>query len=243
MRAANAPLRRGRGSAPRPMPEPSQGSQARSPRGQLVRIDEDVVHDLSHELGNYFHKLYYWTDYIRSGANDLGPDSSPVQALDETMHRLQEFLNLALGYFEPARLASVTMKVADVAGAFESLLRGENPEATIEASGVGPIADVPLHIDPTRLSAGLRIVARLLGGGAGTTLHASYATPRCGKGGVLEIVLAASGASADAAARRAQRVVEWAVAARMIELHGGELVTNEERPGAARSVLTLPLAT
>ena len=58
----------------------------------------------------------------------------------------------------------------------------------------------------------------------------------------LQIVVAATGGSAEAAARRAQRVVEWAVAARMLELHGGELETNEQRPGPVKCVLTLPLA-
>jgi hypothetical protein len=208
-----------------------------------MRIDEAVVHDLSHELGNYFHKLYYWTDYIRSGANDLGPDSSPAQALDETMHRLQAFLNLALEYFQPVTLNSVRLPVSDVARAFESLLRGENPEATIETSCAGEIADATLLVDTQRLSTGLRIIARLLGGGTDTTLRACFGTARAGAGEALEVVLSASGGAPDAAARRAQRVVEWAVAARMLEIHGGRLVTEEELPGSASCVLTLPLAT
>jgi len=37
-------------------------------------------------------------------------------------------------------------------------------------------------------------------------------------------------------------VVEWAVAGRMLELHGGQLATNEERSGSTTCVLTLPLA-
>ena len=206
-----------------------------------MRIEEAVVHDLSHELGNYFHKLYYWTDCIRSGASDLGPDTSPTDALDETMHRLQSFLNLALEYFQPVQLAPVAMPVTDVARALESLLRGESPEAAVEVRCGDDVAGARVRIDPPRLSTGMRIVARLLAGGAGTALSAVLAVSGSTRD-VLEIAVSASGGSPDAAARRAQRVVEWAVAGRMLELHGGQLVTNEGRSGSASCILTLPLA-
>jgi hypothetical protein len=204
-----------------------------------MRIDQAVVHDLSHELGNYFHKLYYWTDCIRSGASDLGPDTSPVDALDETMHRLQGFLNLALEYFQPVQLGLVSMPVTDVARALESVLRGENATGQVAVRCAERVRDVRIRIDPSRLSTGLRIVARLLAG-ADATLDASVDVAD-EDGAQLAIVVSASG-TPDAAARRAQRVVEWAVAGRMLELHGGQLATNEERSGSTSCVLTLPLA-
>lgn len=241
MRVANAPLRRGRGAAPRSRPEQPAGTEAASPAGRLMRIDEAVVHDLSHELGNYFHKLYYWTDCIRTGATDLGPDTSPADALDETMRRLQGFLNLALEYFQPVDLATVDMTVGDVGGALDALLRGENPDARVSLRCAEEVRDARVRIDPPRLSAGLRIVARLLGGGPGSSLDASL-DASAAKSDRIEIVVAASGGTPDAAARRAQRVVEWAVAGRMLELHGGELATNEGRSGSTSCVLTLPLA-
>jgi len=206
-----------------------------------MRIDQVVVHDLSHELGNYFHKLYYWTDCIRSGATDLGTDASPTDALDETMRRLQSFLNLALQYFEPVELAPVDMSVGDVARALESMLRGENPEALVTLRCAEGVSGALVRIDPPRLSSGLRTVARLLGGGAGSALDAAIDTSKAARDRI-EIVVTASGGTPDAAARRAQRVVEWAVAARVLELHGGELATNEGRSGSTSCVLTLPLA-
>jgi hypothetical protein len=206
-----------------------------------MRIDEAVVHDLSHELGNYFHKLYYWTDCIRSAASDAGSTAQPAQELEETMHRLQEFLNLALEYFQPAGLKPVRMAVADVARALEAQLRGENPDADVASSCPGDVATAALMVDPGRLSTGMRLIARLLGGGSGTRLEARFAgAPR---GAAVEVVVSASGGAPDAAARRAQRVVEWAVARRMLELHGGDLVADEGQPGAASCVLSLPLAT
>jgi hypothetical protein len=237
MRAANARLRRGRETATRARPRSGRGKPAEAARGRLLRVDQEVVHDLSHELGNYFHKLYYWTDCIRSGATESSPEGSPTDALDGTLHRLQAFLNLALEYFQPVEPQLTTMRGGDVAKAFESLLRGENPAATVESSSAGAAATAPVAIDTMRLSTGLRTVARLLGGGTGTTLRVGADVAR----GQLVLTLDATGSTADEAARRAQKVVEWAVAARMLELHGGRLETSEERPGAARCTLTLPL--
>lgn len=242
MRAANARLRRGRGAAPRQRPEPSQAEPIGTPAGALLRIEEEVVHDLSHELGNYFHKLYYWTDCIRSGATDLGPETSATDALDQTLHRLQAFLNLALEYFQPSIANPIAVSGNDVVKAFEALLRGENPEAAIASECTAAAGDASVRIDTGRLSTAFRTMARLLGGGPGTSLHLAADVARDGGAPErLEIALSASGGSPDAAARRAQRVVEWAVAARLVELHGGRLQTNEERPGSARCVLTLPL--
>jgi len=209
----------------------------------LLRIDEAVVHDLSHELGNYFHKLSYWTDCVRSGASDLEAGVSPADELDRTLHRLQTFLNLALVYFEPAVADLVAVRGAEIAKAFEALLRGESPDAALEVTCTAAASDARVQVDTRRLSTGFRTIAVLLGAGAGTVLRLEVDLVASSKGGEsLQLDISATGGSPEAAARRAQRVVEWAVAGRMLELNGGELRTNEQRPGSARCVLTLPLA-
>lgn len=243
MRAANARVRRARGSVTRHRPGITTPPAAEAPQGGLVRIDEAVVHDLSHELGNYFHKLFYWTDCIRTGVTDAEAGQSPTDALDDTLHRLQAFLNQALVYFEPAVPNRIDMRGTDVAKAFEALLRTENPGAAVESVCAPAVADAALQVDTARLSTGFRTIAHLLSAGPGTEFRLEADVTASGtKNERLQIVVAATGGSAEAAARRAQRVVEWAVAARMLELHGGELETNEQRPGPVKCVLTLPLA-
>ncbi|MBM4246062.1 MAG: hypothetical protein FJ148_20070 [Deltaproteobacteria bacterium] len=201
------------------------------------------MRDLSHELGNYFHKLYYWTDCVRSGTSDLEAGVSPTGELDRTLHRLQAFLNLALVYFEPAVADRVAVRGADVAKAFEAILRGESPDAVVEIACTAAASDARVQVDTRRLSTGFRTIAVLLGAGAGTILRLEVDTVASGKRSeLLQLAVSATGGSPEAAARRAQRLVEWAVAARMLELNGGELRTNEQRPGSARCVLTLPLA-
>lgn len=243
MRAANARVRRARGTVTRHRPEAAMPAAVEPRPGSLLRIDEDVVHDLSHELGNYFHKLFYWTDCIRSGVSDAEAGKSPTDALDETLHRLQAFLNQALVYFEPAVADGIRMTGMDVAKAFEALLRGENPGTAVEIECSPAVAEAALQVDTKRLSTGFRTIAHLLGAGADTALRLEADVVAAdAKKSALRITLTATGGSAEAAARRAQRVVEWAVAARMVELHGGELHTHEERPGSTRCILTLPLA-
>jgi hypothetical protein len=237
MRAANAPVRRGGAASPRLAPEPPADEAA---RGRLVRIDEAVVHDLSHELGNYFHKLFYWTDYIKSGATDDGSGACPGEMLEDVVHRMQAFLNVALEYFQPAELRGVPVSGADVAGALESLLRGAGGEAAVEVVCDEDAGAARLVIDPTRLSSGLRLAARLLSGPGCAALRAHVRTSERAGRDVLEIELSVDGPG-EPDARPSHRVVEWAVAGRMIELHGGELSTNEERRGAG-CLLTLPLA-
>lgn len=243
MRAANARVRRARGTVTRHRSESATPAAVEQQAGSLLRIDEAVVHDLAHELGNYFHKLYYWTDCIRSGATDVEPGPAPADALDQTLHRLQAFLNLSLLYFEPVVAQRIAVRGADVVKAFESLLRSENPAAAVAVADTPAACEARLEIDTTRLSTAFRTIAHLLDAGPGTELGLEADVVRAGRGkDRLQIVVSASGDSVDAAARRAQRLVEWAVAARMVELHEGELKTNEQRPGSARCVLTLPLA-
>lgn len=243
MRAANARVRRVRGTVSRRRPEASTSATVEPSAEGLLRVDEAVVHDLSHELGNYFHKLYYWTDRIRSGGDEAGTEMPPADALDEALHRMQGFLSLALNYFDAGAPNRIAMRGSDVVKALEAMLRGENPGAAVEVE-IAPVAqEVPLTVDTTRLATGFRTIAHLLGAGSGTVLRLEADLASAGGADdTLRLTLSSRGGSPEAAARRAQRVVEWAVVARMLERHGGTLESNEQRPGAARCVLTLPLA-
>src|SRR3982750_4424563 len=51
---------------PAAVPAPNQDSQLE--QGNLVVVQERVLAEIAHELGNFFHKLYYWSDYIKGDA-------------------------------------------------------------------------------------------------------------------------------------------------------------------------------
>jgi len=244
MRVANAPLhgssvpaQRARKSsnpeAPRPQPAP----------GELVVVDERVLDDLSHELGNFFHKLYYWSDYIKSGADDLGPDSSASHMLDRTIHHLEDFLKLAMEYFQPVRLSCVRMTGKEMSGAIEAVLRSESDSERVEISGADVASDLTVMIDPGHFSGALRMLIRQVrsASAAGAPLFGVRAqlkrTQRSGGEG-LEIDLD-SAAGATNGPRKGSQVLEWAVAKKIIEMHGGELASREES-GSSGCILFLP---
>ncbi len=241
MRAANARVRRGERVASPGAPGRAPEHADRAGRGETLRIEEAVVRDLSHELGNYFHKLYYWTDCIKSGATDPAAGASPSEMLEDLVHRMQDYLNVALEYFQPARLSRVAMSGDDLARAVETLLRGAGGDARVDVVCEKEAAAVRLMVDPTRLSTGLRLAARLLAGPGCSALQAHLRAARADGNDLLEIALTAE-RPPGMETRPSHRIVEWAVAGRMIELHGGELSINEERQGSAGCRLTLPLA-
>src|SRR2546427_7607873 len=59
-----------------------------------VVVQEKVLAELAHELGNFFHKLYYWADYLKEQPAPKSADSTAVQMLERTIKNLEEFLKL-----------------------------------------------------------------------------------------------------------------------------------------------------
>src|SRR5213594_3757701 len=46
-----------------------------------VVVQEKVLAEIAHELGNFFHKLYYWSDYLKEKPAKSA-DSTAVQMLE-----------------------------------------------------------------------------------------------------------------------------------------------------------------
>src|SRR5216110_2610685 len=60
-----------------------------------VAVQEKVLAEIAHELGNFFHKLYYWSDYLKEKPARKSADSTAVQMLERTIKNLEDFLRLA----------------------------------------------------------------------------------------------------------------------------------------------------
>jgi hypothetical protein len=125
-------------------------------------------------------------------------------------------------------------------------LRAENEGVRVEVSAQGT-EDARLMIDPTRFSAALRLIAHQLRGaaGAGTGALGWQAKLRRVESRDtehVEIEIVAPSSLGEAVPRRGIQMVEWAVAGRMVEMHGGVLSAREQRLGTAGCSLTIPLA-
>jgi hypothetical protein len=205
----------------------------------LIPVDQKVLSDLRHSLGNYFHKLYYWADYLKSGADDLGPDVSPVEMLDRTIQNLDSFLRIALEYFRAPELSFVTLTGEELGRAVASVLHSTkaNPADVVARPGVEGFR---VALDPSRFSEALGIAAKQIRAATGdetSTLVASVESAASRGALRLELRLAEGGAPR---AKRELGVVEWAVAGRILTAHGGSLESISEDGAIAGCVIHVP---
>lgn len=240
-------------TAPRSRPQAETEYSERRPvsdgpsrdHGALVVVQERVLGDIAHELGNFFHKLYYWSDFIKNdGSGVRAPDSTVGHMLERTIVNLEEFLKVALEYFQP-----VTLDLADVPA--NLLLEGflthvgslANGNA-VEVSREETDEEERVRVDPTRLSQAFRMALRHVhehvkaGGALAVSLGRSARHDRHG----LEIRLDVVPTTPVSALLRASEVgIEWAVAQKLIELHGGEIAEDLDPHGRKVVRIFLPL--
>jgi signal transduction histidine kinase len=226
-------------------PAPS-GAEARpAEQGSLVVVQERVLAEISHELGNFFHKLYYWSDYIKTDA-DGGKkgDSTAGHMLERTISNLEEFLKVALEYFHPITLNFTKVPVGELLDGFMSHLKAHlnGNEVRVFRDEIDEPATI--LVDPTRISQAFRIaldnVHEDLKSGGALTVSLGRGSRRDFPG--LEVRLAVEPkAPASSLLRGAEAGVEWAVAQKLIELHGGEIVERLETSGQRVVLIYLPL--
>jgi hypothetical protein len=214
-----------------------RGSIASGGDHRLIPIDERVLDDLRHSLGNYFHKLYYWADYLKSGADDLGPEVSPVEMLDRTIQNLDGFLRIALEYFHTPDLACVTLTCEELGRSVASVLHSvkANPSVVVARPGV---EHWRVAVDPSRFAEAVGIAARQIRAAADdqtSVIHATVAPAPA----ALRVELRLDGGGAPRP-RRQVGVVEWAVAGRLLAAHGGSLESIGEEGAIAGCVIHMP---
>jgi len=213
---------------------PSSGGEQ-----HLIPIDQKVLNDLRHSLGNYLHRLYYCADCLKSGADDLGPDLSPVEMLDRTIQNLDGFLRVALEYFRPPDLSCVTLNGEELGRAVASALHSAKAGRSEVVAGPG-VERWHVAIDPSRFSEALAIVAKQIRAAAGDQtrpLNASVEEAAAQAALRLELRLAGE---KQAGSRRELGVVEWAVAGRLLAAHGGSLEPISEEGVIAGCVIYVP---
>ncbi len=139
---------------------------ARSPalRGEpatAVVVQEKVLAEIAHELGNFFHKLYYWSDYLKEKPARKSADSTAVQMLERTIKNLEDFLKTSLDYFHPTQLSFTRMGVGELLQGFLVQVRAQlnGTPITVSDDDVWRGEDAEVLIDPGHLS-------RAFGGGA-----------------------------------------------------------------------------
>jgi signal transduction histidine kinase len=233
-----------------PSPPEQPGVSASRPdeaheQGSLVVVQERVLAEIAHEIGNLFHKLYYWSDYIKSDTEGARKaDSTAGHMLERTITNLEDFLKVALEYFYPIKLNFTKIAIGELLDGFMTHLGAHlnGNEVRVfrdEISEPGTIL-----VDPARISQAFRISLHQVhedlksGGALNVRIAKGYRRDFPG----LELRLEVEPKVPPSALfRTAEAGVEWAVARKLIEMHGGEIVERYDQNGRKVVLIFLPL--
>jgi signal transduction histidine kinase len=210
----------------------------------VVLLQEKVLAEISHELGNFFHKLYYWSQYLREAPARESADSTPCEMLERTIRGLEDFLKMSLGYFNPVHLSAVPMRAAEVVEGMLFQARARLDGTPLTVTQEADWRDAEMLVDPGQMSLALEIVMRYLAEQIGPESQLGVSVGRGTRRGCpgLEIrVCLQDPSEASPLFRTAEAGVEWAVAERIVTLHGGELVQQADDRGEKTLIVFLPL--
>lgn len=203
-------------------------------------IGERVVADVRHEIGNYFHKLYYWADFLNESRSGRAGDVTATQMLEDTIHGLEALLKATLEYVRPVAAAPIRMHAREVADGIVRQLASGLAGRAVAAEVDGALSpERTLLVDPGRLSQLVAALVRRLETTTDATRElAVRVVLEAREGGdVLALEVAADGSGT---AHPTLAEVEWATAENVARVIGGEL-TVHDAAGRTALVLTLPL--
>ena len=229
-----------------------QGTVAAPPVSRVeyaptIVVQEKVLAEIAHELGNFFHKLYYWSDFLKEKqSRSKSADSTAAQMLERTIKNLEDFLKLALDYVHPTQLSFMRMGVSEL---LEGLLFQVRAHLNGTPVAVGDDEDwrgaqVQVMVDPSHLSHAFEVAVRHLMKQVGPNSRIQIATGRVMRRNApgLEVEFRLHLPSeASPLFRTAEAGVEWAVAQKVMALHGGELAEHIKDAREKRLVVFLPL--
>jgi len=211
-----------------------------------VARDEKVLAEIAHELGNFFHKLYYWSDYLKEKPARRTADSTAAQMLERTIRNLEDFLKISLDYFHPTQMAFTRMAVGELVEGLLFQVRSQlnGTQVTVSDGGSWKDVEADVLVDPSHLSYAFEVAVRQLtkqiGAESTIAIEIGRGVRREGAGLQVEFHLRQPN-EASPLFRTAEAGLEWAVAQKFVTLHGGELLERIEAPDEKELVLFLPL--
>lgn len=211
-----------------------------------AQVQEKVLSEIVHELGNFFHKLYYWADFLKQRPSRKSSDTTAAEMLERTIKNLEDFLKVSLLYFQPTQLSLMRMKAGEVTDGLLAQLRSQLNGTPLTVSGGGEWQGTPVMIDPGHLSRAFEVAVRHLVMQVGPTSVLGVGIAQGFRGGRpgLEVGFRLTDPSeAQPLFQTSEAGVEWAVAQKLVALHGGELIEQSNAPSEKSVVLFLPLCT
>jgi hypothetical protein len=177
---------------------------------RLVAVREDVLNDVEHAVGNLLQRMHH---AARSSRAEMGAHG---ERLETALADLERLLDLLFGYVSPV---DVELRATDAERVAESLavqLRGQGAEVTVAA-----VPAVRVLADLRALGRSFQLLSESRRWQARMTLEVRHDA-------AAERVEFALRGAADAAAPGARGVLAAAVAARLLDLQGGELASQPD---------------
>lgn len=230
---------------PPTLPRPANGASS-APSVATAASQERVLADMSHELGNLFHRLYYWAEYLRDDRSTTNGDGTATEMLERTIKHLEGFLQVALQYFAPMEVSPLRVKAGELLSSLISQLTTRMCDARVEVerSDVAVVSEV--LVDPARMSQALEIAVRRVAHyvGEGSRLSAVIDCVTYGHRPSVELRIAITHPTEDSPFfRSAEAGLEWALMEKLMQLHGGGLQEHTAEGEECGFSLFIPTAT
>ncbi|RMF25725.1 MAG: hypothetical protein D6760_00305 [Deltaproteobacteria bacterium] len=212
-----------------PEQEPREG-----PEAPLGLPDDRILGEISHEVGNYFHKLYYWTDYLKTHS-DGRADTAPVEMLEETVGRLERFMRMMLEYLAPAKMSFNRIEAGELVAGLGTKLPGRE----VRVRSTEDWRHFKVLADPSLMAHALRTVFDRV---AGTLIDEDaliVEVDRARRREFQGIEIAFQAGAGINGRERLKKGIEMAVAEKFLLMHGGELFERAEPSRAL--VIFLPI--
>ncbi len=186
---------------------------------RLVALREDVLHDAEHAVGNLLQRLHHAARGARAESAATG------ERLQTALGDLERVLELLFDYVTPVEL---DLRPTDAARVAESLAAQASGQGATVTVAIAPVVQV--LADGRQLSRCFQLLSAAAAWDDGTTLGIAIRHDATGER--VEFTVCIGGVTPAAPPHAALAV---AVAARLVELHGGSLGRTAD--GAATIVL------
>jgi hypothetical protein len=218
-----------RGAAGRMRQDSLDGTRAEE-EDRIVLVRPAVVERVEHVFGNLFQRIYHLADKARQH------DVASVELLSVSVRELEDFLQLVMDYFSPLPL---TLQFVPALEVVQSLAREISDAAGCPVKIDGRHATGRLLVDPGRLVRAFALLAKQLGrsdnGSFSLEIHTAVRASN------HSIVLSMAAPSHLISRGSPSTEMQWAVAEKVFESHGGALTQCSAASGEVTWEIVLPL--
>jgi hypothetical protein len=209
--------------------EPTSGHVADD--GQIVVIRPQVVENVGHVLGNMFQRIYHLVERTRDGDVVMAAD------LESNLRRLEDFLQLFMDYVSPLSLTLQSVPLADVAQSLAQQI-GDAVGGAVTIETAGP-TDARLLVDAGRLARAFDLLRLQLCPEARSDEGIQLQTTA--RPGARLLTLEVTIPSGCLVGRSSASEIQWSVAEKLLEIHGGALQQSSTESGEVLWEIMLPL--